>query len=530
MATAHTNAVAPEATLDTCLSSLFKHGAAFLCPPKKMDTIYERHLHSVSSTIRARPDWIEVIKDADNCARWAAEAKAKDVTDREFRYALAELKFYASLHSPSSNIRLSAADGVWLSDTLIDAETTKEPRDYASVLGSVPDKQKDWHPEIRSRALNLIDPSLYPLVYGHSWLHRKPIASPQAALNLDTLGERPGSLDEWRQALNGTGDDQPEHYLPVVDEMKASYASGKFSWLPSEFRVDDSRAVMIESYINNLHPVRHATLYPIIASIFSKFLPLLEHVLTDLVHPRQLRVELDLYNCYSYDGPKPERDDQSYYEYLDDLRDWEDSATYVEPEPKSFSVYGGKGWSIAGLDNKCIIATGIFFYDVVNISQCSLEFREPFNAAHDVSTEMEYAAIIHTYDLDMDFAGGFDRTSQELGKVDIKDGLCVVFPNTYQYKMSRIARGIASKPGHCKMLTFYYVDPSKRIPSTEIVPPQQRDWWMEQVLASKPLCNLPLLVVDGIIGRVDSPISLKNIKQIRLDMEAEVKKKMASVS
>ncbi|KAJ2346878.1 hypothetical protein GGH91_002050 [Coemansia sp. RSA 2671] len=122
------------------------------------------------------------------------------------------------------------------------------------------------------------------------------------------------------------------------------------------------------------------------------------------------------------------------------------------------------------------------------------------------------------------------RTSQELGGVAIKDGLCVVFPNTHQYKMPRVMHEIASEPGHCKMLTLYYVDPSKHIPSTEIVLPQQRDWWMEQVLASKPLCNLPLLVVDGIMDRVDSPISLKNIKQIRLDMEAEVKKKMASVS
>ncbi|KAJ2024291.1 hypothetical protein GGI06_001051 [Coemansia sp. S85] len=247
MATAHTNAVAPEATLGMRLSKYFSIGAAYHCEPKKADTIYERRLRSVSSTIRARPDWIEAIKDADNCAGWAAEAKAKDVTDREFRYALAELKFYASLHSPSSNIRLSAADGVWLSDTLIDADMTNELRDYASVLGSVPDKQKDWHPEIRSRILNLIDPSLYPLVYGHSWLHRKPIASPQAALNLDTLGEQPGSLDEWRRALNSTGDDQPEHYLPVVDETEALYASGKFSWLPSEFCMDNSGAVMIES-------------------------------------------------------------------------------------------------------------------------------------------------------------------------------------------------------------------------------------------------------------------------------------------
>ncbi|KAJ2694268.1 hypothetical protein H4218_005698 [Coemansia sp. IMI 209128] len=217
----------------------------------------------------------------------------------------------------------------------------------------------------------------------------------------------------------------------------------------------------------------------------------------------------------------PELDYQSSCESLEELECSEEDATYVDPVPKSFvskhpinpyrlrnwqlqaivgmsnielpskkSVYGSKGWRVAGLDNKCIIAAGIFFYNVDNITQCSLEFCN----------------------------------------VDIEDGLCVVFPNTYQYKMSQIARRIASKPGHCKMLTFYYVDPSKHILSTEIVPPQQKYWWMEQVRTSEPLCNLPLLVVDGIMDRVDSRISLKNIKQIRLDMEAEVKKKMAGIS
>ncbi|KAJ1813807.1 hypothetical protein LPJ60_006226, partial [Coemansia sp. RSA 2675] len=98
-----------------------------------MDIIYKRRLHSISSAIRARPGWIEAIKDANTCVDWVKEdeAEAESVTDLELCYALDELKFYASLHSPSSNIRLSAADGVWLSDTLIDAETTNELRDYA---------------------------------------------------------------------------------------------------------------------------------------------------------------------------------------------------------------------------------------------------------------------------------------------------------------------------------------------------------------------------------------------------------------
>ncbi|KAJ2751495.1 hypothetical protein GGI19_004446 [Coemansia pectinata] len=531
----HFGVYSPIRTLDERIRDRFPHGAVYHCEPRQMDTIYERRLRLMSSSIRSRPDWIENLNDSDACADWAAEAKAQKLTDLEFRYVLDVLAYYSSLHFPNSDLRFSAADGAWFSDTLIDAETTKKLRDYAAVLESVPDLQKDWHPDVRSRMLNLIDPSLYPLIYDRSWL--------------------------CRQSSTAAGDSGPEYYLPVVVKKQALYASDKFSWLPSEFRVDDAGAVTIESYINNLHPVKHAALYPVIAHVFSKFLPLLEQVLTDLVHPHVPGVELDLYECYDYGGPEPERGRRPYYEYLEELECWEEDASYVDPKPKRFvaperpvnpyklrgrrlqavvrmsnieltsekPTYGGKSWSVAGLDNERIIATGIFFYDVVNIAPCSLKFREPLNAYHSASKANYYHAIRFAYDINGDLSGRPARVSQELGDVDIKDGRCLVFPNTYQYTMPRITRELTSKPGHCKMLTFYFVNSSTRIPSTEIVPPHQKDWWAEGILSFEPFRSLPL-VVDGIMAKIDYPISLKEAKDIRLQLEAEVKKKTANVS
>ncbi|KAJ2840770.1 hypothetical protein FBU31_000133, partial [Coemansia sp. 'formosensis'] len=498
---------------------------------------------NMSSAIRARPDWTDTLNDADTRAGWAAEARALKVTDLEFRYVLDELTYYPSLHSPDSSVRLSAADGVWFSDALIDAETTKGLKDYAAILENVPDSQKDWHPAARTRILNLIDPSLFPLIYGRSWLHHEPSTSTSVTRTLDTLGELPGSLEGWRQAQLAPDALKSECYLPVFNKKQASYASDRFSWLPSEFRVDDNGAVTIESYINNLHPVRHAALYPIIATL----------VLTDLVHPRKPGVEFNLYDCYEYSRPEPERGRRPYYEYIEELECWHEDAAFKVPQPKPFvvparpinpyslhgrrlqaivrmsnielpskkSVYGSKGWSVAGLDNEHIIATGILFYDVVNIAQCSLEFRESLTAYRTASNDNEFHAIRFAYGISEDLSGRPERFTQELGNVDIKDGLCVVFPNTYQYEMPRITREIATKPGHCKMLTFYFVDPTTRIPSTEVVPPQQRDWWMEDVLSHEPFYSLPLLVMDGIMNKIDYPISLKDAEQIRLEMEAE---------
>ena len=50
------------------------------------------------------------------------------------------------------------------------------------------------------------------------------------------------------------------------------YVSNKFQWLPCDVKVDGGRAT-IDSYINNLHPVEHAALYPVIERFIEKSLP-----------------------------------------------------------------------------------------------------------------------------------------------------------------------------------------------------------------------------------------------------------------
>ncbi|KAJ2066423.1 hypothetical protein GGI08_001879 [Coemansia sp. S2] len=500
------------------------------CEPEPMDTLAERRMRQMSSDIRSKPDWIETISNADTRAGWAAESKAKELTDTEFAYVLGELEYYASLHPQGSNIKLSAADGVWFSDTLVDDKTTNELRDYAAILESVPDRQKDWYPNDRSRVLNLVDPSLFPLIYSRSKFCRQTGTSPQAAFSLKDSGEFPGSIDEWHNALNATEGGETEYHLPTGHGRYWSYTSDKFSWLPSEFRVDDGGAVTIESYINNLHPVKHAAMYPIIASVFSKFLPLLEQVVTDLAHPRQPRVKPDSSKYYESDEPLP-NDDGYYYE---GLILWKTRATFVHAQPEPFvaparpispyklcgrrlqaivkmtnveltskrPIYGGKDWSVAGLANERIIATGVFFYDVANIAPASLGFREALSSWNFEAEQCDINSVIEAYVLAL--------------KMD-----CVVFPNIHQYKFPELKLADKTKPGHCKMLTFYFVDPSTRIPSTEIVPPQQLDWYFEDILEFEPFRGLPQLVMDGIMAKVDFPISLKEAKKTRLQVRQD---------
>ncbi|KAJ2752581.1 hypothetical protein GGI19_003729 [Coemansia pectinata] len=502
-------------------------------------------MRQMSSDIRLKSDWIDVINDADTRTSWAAEAKAKELTDIEFAYVLDELVYYASLHPPGSNVRFSAADGVWFSGTFIDTETTNELKNYATILESIRDRQKDWYPNDRSCVLNLIDPSLFPLIYSRSKLCHQSDTSPQAALKLEDVGEFPGSLDEWRRALSVTEEREPDHYLPTGVRQYGCYSSDKFSWLPSEFRVDDNGAVTIESYINNVHPVRHAALYPIITCVFSKFLPLLEQVVTDLVHPHHPRVIPDASKYYTSDEPLPDMDDD---EYDEELVLWKRRATFVHPQPEPFvsparpvnpyklygrrlqaivkmanieltserSIYDGEDWNVAGLANERIIATGIFFYDVANIAPSSLRFREALCSWDFEAEQLDIDSVLKAYGIEQSQLEEETPLSQELGSVGIKDGRCLVFPNILQYKLPELELGDKTKPGHCKMLTFYFVDPSTRIPSTELVPPQQQDWCFEEILTSEPFRSMPQLIVEGIMAKVDYPISLKEAKKLRL--------------
>lgn len=136
--------------------------------------------------------------------------------------------------------------------------------DGVRVLEDVPDDKKDWHPNSDDQILDLVYPSLYPVVYG-STLGRYP--------DLD------GALAPILSPFSAT-----EHtYI-------TEYRSEKFQWLPTNFEVDDDGYVKVTSYINNLHP-SHDGLYRCIEGVIKCFIPLWERVLTDMIHELPTRIQ-----------------------------------------------------------------------------------------------------------------------------------------------------------------------------------------------------------------------------------------------
>ncbi|KAJ2654847.1 hypothetical protein IW148_006254 [Coemansia sp. RSA 1199] len=536
--------------------AMFSDRAMYIVPKNILNTKSELRIRLMSGVIRSKDAWMTKMTSPEIRTRWTPEAKEQGLTECEIDYVFDELNHYAALHVPGSSIKLSTVENVWVSDSLVDDDTTLELKRYVAVLENVPEKDRDYYPNTNNQVVNLVHPSLFPLVYARSRFLSQPISSPTAAVDLNTFGQFPGSFKQWKEDIEKVWKDDSGKgifYLPSTDKRPIFYAesggstsftSEKFCWLPTEFRVDDNGAVTIESYINNLHPVKNAAFYPTIARIFSKFVPMLEHVLTDVLFPRARRVNPDAYNWFWSNDSEPDYNDSDY----DDLyEEWKENRQFSEPQPDPFVApvrqmtpyslrgrrlqaifkmsnicltpeqpeYKGGSWHVEAMTNERIVATGIYYYDVENITESTLNFRESIEDFYDYEQD-DHDGVNRAY-------GIYDEVQlvHEIGGVQAKNGRCIVFPNIYQHQVSGFKLADPTKPGHRKILAFFFIDPTTRIPSTEIVPPQQREWWSETVMERGAMGRLPELVKEHIGKYVDFPISMAEAKELRLKLMNE---------
>ena len=144
-------------------------------------------------------------------------------------------------------------DRVWLSDKLIPDELRSALQAAIKPFEDVPEAEKDWHPNSNNQVLDLVHPSLYPLVYGKTQGKQKD-----------------GSIGTFSP---------PEPDEPLADH----FLSDKFQWLPSDFEVkEDGSVVLVSPYINNVPPENAKTLVPVLEQIMVRAVPLWERVLSDL--------------------------------------------------------------------------------------------------------------------------------------------------------------------------------------------------------------------------------------------------------
>ena len=244
-------------------------------------------------------------------------------------------------------------------------------------------------------------------------------------------------------------------YVKGVTRVKKFNVDNKilFQWLPAEFSVGADGRVNINSYINNLSLVDHLGLYIDIAKIFEYMVPQFNEVLRRLYHYKKIDNLMSLEKC----------------QVIVKLAD-----TILTPDSPNSPP---SSWHLEGLPHEKIIATGIYYYEITNITQSFLEFRTTLDGQCDIDYPQDGYKYVETH---YGFTGdikddSFDNTGSviELGSIKTTEGMCLVFPNFLQHRVSKFTLANNKKPGCRKILVFFLVDPSSKILSTANVKPQQ---------------------------------------------------------
>ncbi|KAF3272404.1 hypothetical protein TWF970_010031 [Orbilia oligospora] len=553
----------------------------------------EQYLRNFSCAIRNKPNWTEKILDRALVVKWIREAQDQtrvwqwkkimtwNQEDIEFAYKelvegykpfVDEAKKKPELYGLEPDM-----DCVWRSDSLVDEELRKELIEAVATLENVPEDQKDWHPGSNKQVLDLVHPSLWPVIYGHSisLIDGKPIESPD-------------------------------------DAIDTSF-SEKFCWLPSEFEVGADGKVKIASYINNLATGDQRKLfYPILERIFQRFVPLFNHVLGDLKRGFQhwnraystgsythdsdeiewlffqthkekfnellgqfergeeLTVQLEDFIHVFPDTPEGDklRDNlgEDYWEepeddediYDDEKRQQRDTApyqvrdlgrlnqnhTWTPPEiTDSFKlegktakvivklaniiltpeqpIYEGGSWHVEAMMNERIVSTGIYYYDQENITESELAFRRTIESMEDMGWQLPQDSnwtTIHNM-------GSSGTTVQEIGGIKTQNNRAIAFPNIYQHQVQPFELVDKTKPGYRKVLVFFLCDPSKenKVPTSKIVAPQQPEARKDLVetLRQGPLGNLPEEVFRLIVEALPPVVTREEAEKYRDELMYE---------
>ncbi|KAK0455815.1 hypothetical protein EV421DRAFT_1748811 [Armillaria borealis] len=487
-------------------------------------TLVDLAMSRLSATIRRQKDWWLFYHEKTFKHHWVQEAcdrvweiplpcgedtKVK-LSQRQAEYVLQELEGYASLRDQANNCQVSCFERIWESENLLEHP----------VVSSLDHELYSLEPDSSKGTTKLINPYACPLIYDRS-------------ISADLQG-------------NPT---------PISPPADATYSvSCKFALLPTDVQLTASNHLELLSYINDLHP-RHKSLYRLLNTTLSAFIPLFEHTLSDLHRNNPLPQRIPGRSWYSQwcepEPPEFSDDEEGWALYELDMWHWMSHRPINLPDIPKDGYQGGleerkhivklggrrlqvvisasetrlnagqsyhgniEPWRVEGMKNERIVACGFLYTSVEDVVNSSIEFRmavtypRGFNAGDNGATfrtwGMRDSAPCHQY----------------IGNVPIRQGTALVFPNIYQYRHTPIQLADPRKPGHRRMISFLLVDPDiPPIPSTSNVPPQQKAW-IREALDDFLDVRFPEEVVDKIMDHVDWLVDEDEMVRLREEMMQE---------
>lgn len=453
------------------------------------------------------------------------------------------------------------------SDTIVPDALLNSLRTHVRPLEDIPAHAKDWHPGSDKKVLDLLHPSLFPL-----------ISETSRALRTGTV-----PLENCAQYI-GTGDpidvlEGPAGYLFSRQiDWAMDNAWGSFQWLPSNVSFTESGEPRIDSYINNLHPAAHRELYKTLEKFVGHAIPLWNESLSwfenrtrldcpelhsnnDFFIPNDILFEPtesdaeDAGSDFDRDSddtlakePKDRLRPLTYeqaigkgLQYCDRFEDWYYTHRVLKKiEPREF-------WSRADWESQPEhrpVDLQADFWDsglqiIFKLANIHLTPEKPDYEGgtwhiegalneHICATALFYYDEENITESSLAFRQQFDTEQlgfppqyefhsiehyynienqdeaiQDLGSVVTRQGRLLAFPNILQHKVEPFRLEDPHKPGHRKILAMFLVDPHIRILSTANVPPQRRDWWAVEVAKIHPFNRLPREVFEMIIDAVE---------------------------
>jgi hypothetical protein len=158
----------------------------------------------------------------------------------------------------------------------------------------------------------------------------------------------------------------------------------------------------------------------------------------------------------------------------------------IELTPQTPS-YSNNTWELEGQSNEHIVAVAVFAYEVANIIQPGIEFRqhtdlknsyyqyyeEVFPTIDDGWRDLYPSRVGKSYEKEFkamasilgfaprDLSARFDSgmSFQTTGSVATPQGRLVTFPNVLEHRLEPFELSDPTRPGHYRYIKLYLVDP-----------------------------------------------------------------------
>lgn len=244
-----------------------------------------------------------------------------DISQRMVDWIIEELKWRAEIYTTKGF--MEAFDcGVVKSDIAISKELQQTLRQAVLPFEDIPEDRKDYHPGSDEKVIDLLHPSLFPVVFGRTRV-------------------LPDKLIGLEDCLESVGEGVT---LPVPSQISIGAGnmhiySSKFQWLPCDVELTKENGCRILSYINNAHPIKHRALYEVVERIIGCTIPLWETSLKEDHGLRGTRIPYERVEFDDHPDPEPTRqegDDEDEEEFWNRHQIWEAATPITLPEPEVF--------------------------------------------------------------------------------------------------------------------------------------------------------------------------------------------------